>query len=240
MDQLLENPEDNIKVEEEISKVVESHEFADSYTYDVKRHLWCELNFSLPMKYPNLDLTTILKETASKAVIDEIPLIKRAITYEKDDELMLKTDGINITEMCKFNKILDLNRLYTNDIHAMTKTYGIEAGRQIIVKEIQNVFGAYGITVDVRHLYLIADYMTFDGTVKPLSRVGMQSSASPLQQISFESSLKFLKEATVYGKKDNLDSPSSCLMLGQPCKNGTGSFSLITDYNSFLKYYNFY
>lgn len=98
--------------------------------------------------------------------------------------------------------------------------------------------------------------MTFDGTFKPLSRTGMEASASPLQQMSFESTLKFLKSAIVTSKKknwitsksiinsfnaffviagrlDNLNSPSSCLMVGQPCKSGTGAFSCLTD-NSYL------
>lgn len=95
------------------------------------------------------------------------------------------------------------------------------------MQEVQNVFKVYGITVDPRHLLLIADYMTFDGTFKPLSRRGLESSASPLQQMSFESSLKFLQDATISGRKENLESPSSRLMIGQPCKSGTGAFSLL-------------
>ncbi|KAK2577670.1 hypothetical protein KPH14_000842 [Odynerus spinipes] len=85
----------------------------------------------------------------------------------------------------------------------------------------------YGITVDTRHLSLIADYMTFDGTFQPLSRKGMDDSASPLQQMSFESSLNFLRNATLRGKQDDLVSPSSRLMLGQPCRSGTGACSLL-------------
>lgn len=103
----------------------------------------------------------------------------------------------------------------------------------LIGQEVQTVFQVYGITVDPRHLLLIADYMTFDGTFKPLSRVGIESSASPLQQMSFESTLKFLKSAIVTSRLDNLSSPSSCLMVGQPCKSGTGSFTCMTN-NNFL------
>jgi len=36
---------------------------------------------------------------------------------------------------------------------------GIEAGRATIINEIKSVFGVYGISVDRRHLSLIADYM---------------------------------------------------------------------------------
>lgn len=137
--------------------------------------------------------------------------------------------------MFEYDKILDLNKLYTNDIHAVARTYGIEAAARVVVTEVQNVFKVYGITVDPRHLSLISDYMTFDGTFKPLNRKGIESSASPLQQISFESALQFLKSAVVQGRKDNINSPSSCLMLGHPCKTGTGSFGLVNDLTYILK-----
>jgi DNA-directed RNA polymerase I subunit RPA1 len=101
--------------------------------------------------------------------------------------------------MFKYDKILDLHRLYTNDIYAVSQTYGIEAAYRVIMKEIKDVFKMYGITVDTRHLSLIADYMTFEGTFQPLSRKGMEDSTSPLQQMSFESSLNFLKNATLQG-----------------------------------------
>ena len=57
-----------------------------------------------------------------------------------------------------------------------------------------------GIVVDPRHLSLVSDYMCFEGVYKPLNRHGIQSSSSPLQQMTFETSYKFLKEATMMGK----------------------------------------
>lgn len=174
-------------------------------------------------------LSSILKELAQKAVIHEVSNIKRAIIYKNNDNVVvLKTDGINMKEICKYNTILEVNRLYSNDIHAIAQTYGIEAANKVIVREVTNVFNVYGITVDYRHLSLIADYMTFDGTFQPLSRKGMESSSSPLQQMSFESSLQFLRNATGFGNTDKLNSPSSRLMVGLPVRNGTGSFDLLT------------
>lgn len=38
-------------------------------------------------------------------------------------------------------------------------SYGVEMARALILKEVQGVFGAYNIDVDIRHLELIADYM---------------------------------------------------------------------------------
>lgn len=181
------------------------------------------------MKYKQPNISSIIKELAHKTVIHQVDRIKRAIIYKGNkDEQTLKTDGINIVEMFKHNTILDINRLYSNDIHAIARTYGIEAAAQVIVQEVTNVFKVYGITVDRRHLSLIADYMTFDGTFQPLSRKGMEHSSSPLQQMSFESCLQFLKNAAGAGCGDELNSPSSRLMVGLPVKNGTGAFELLT------------
>ncbi|CAK9825352.1 DNA-directed RNA polymerase I subunit RPA1 [Anthophora retusa] len=208
--------------------VISMYMHALEYEYDEEKLAWCKLSFWLPLKMIKLDLPTIIRNVANRIVLWEVPCIKRAFTFQNNDgETVLKTDGINIIEMFKYDKSLNLNKLYSNDIYGMSQTYGIEAANRIIIKEVRDVFKMYGITVDPRHLSLIADYMTFDGTFLPLSRKGMEDAASPLQQMSFESSLNFLKNATLQGKRDNLVSPSSRLMLGQPCKSGTGACSLL-------------
>lgn len=48
------------------------------------------------MSFRNIDLSIVLKDVAKKAVITEVPYIRRAITYNKGDDVMLKTDGINM------------------------------------------------------------------------------------------------------------------------------------------------
>lgn len=55
--------------------------------------------------------------------------------------------------------VIGLNDIMSNDIYAGLITYGVEMARALILKEIRNVFGAYNIDVDIRHLELIADYM---------------------------------------------------------------------------------
>ena len=83
--------------------------------------------------------------------------------------------GANIEAMFAHENILDLKKLHCNNIHDMAQYYGIEAANKTIVYEIVNVFSAYGITVNPRHLSLIADYMTFDGTYKPFNRIGKKN-----------------------------------------------------------------
>lgn len=209
-----------------VTDVISNLKEATNYSFDTKHYKWCELTVLFPISFLRVDLSQALREAAMKSVIHEIKNIKRAITNKEKNVLFLKTEGINILQMFKYNHLLDLNKLYSNDIHAIANTYGIEAANKVIITEIQNVFNVYGITVDPRHLSLVADYMTYNGIFEPMSRKGMEASSSPLQQMSFESSLIFLREAVLNSKKDNIRSASSCLMLGQPCRGGTGSFSL--------------
>lgn len=51
----------------------------------------------LPMTNKNIDFSTLLREVARSSVIHEVKGIKRAITHPKDKDLILRTDGINIT-----------------------------------------------------------------------------------------------------------------------------------------------
>ncbi|PVV00927.1 hypothetical protein BB560_004674 [Smittium megazygosporum] len=122
---------------------------------------------------------------------------------------------------------VDIEKLYTNDIYAILQTYGVEAARAAIQREISNVFGVYHIEVDKRHLGLLADYMTFEGTYKPFNRVGIDSNVSPLAKMSFETTTNFLRDASVHGDFDTLDGPSARIVVGRPVESGTGSFDLV-------------
>ena len=71
----------------------------------------------------------------------------------------------------------------------------------LLPQEMRDVFAAYGIDVDYHHLSLIADYMTFEGRYKAFNRMGLDSNPSPLQKMSFETTMSFLKSATLQGKE---------------------------------------
>ena len=55
--------------------------------------------------------------------------------------------------------LIDDKTIYSNDIWALLCTYGVEAARAAILREVGGVFDVYKIDVDNRHLELIADYM---------------------------------------------------------------------------------
>ncbi|XP_056626087.1 DNA-directed RNA polymerase I subunit RPA1 [Triplophysa dalaica] len=214
-----------------INSVLRFSDVIEDYKYDSEHGLWCELTMVLPVSKVHVDLTSVVVKQARNAVVMETKGIARCLlnevtTKQGNKELMLNTEGINMQELFKYTDILDLNRLYSNEIHAMANTYGIEVALKVIEKEIKDVFAVYGIEVDPRHLSLVADYMCFEGVYKPLNRFGIQSNSSPLQQMTFETSFKFLKQATMLGSYDKLTSPSACLVVGKVVKGGTGIFDL--------------
>nr|XP_023655802.1 DNA-directed RNA polymerase I subunit RPA1 [Paramormyrops kingsleyae] len=222
-------PEDQNQLR--VNRVLDLSTAIESYRYDSQSDLWCEVMLALPLSNVRLDLTSLVASQAQSAIVHEIKGISRCLLSEVTSQhgekrLLLNTEGINLQEVIKYGDILDLNRLYSNEIHAMANTYGIEVAVRVIEKEIKDVFAVYGIEVDPRHLSLVADYMCFEGEYKPLNRFAIESSSSPLQQMTFETSYKFLKQATMMGSQDKLCSPSACLVVGKVVKGGTGLFDL--------------
>ncbi|XP_055096768.1 DNA-directed RNA polymerase I subunit RPA1 isoform X3 [Symphalangus syndactylus] len=218
-------------MERRVQAVREIHSFIDDYQYDTEESLWCQVTVKLPLMKINFDMSSLVVSLAHGAVIYATKGITRCLLNEttnnkNEKELVLNTEGINLPELFKYAEVLDLRRLYSNDIHAMANTYGIEAALRVIEKEIKDVFAVYGIAVDPRHLSLVADYMCFEGVYKPLNRFGIRSNSSPLQQMTFETSFQFLKQATLLGSHDELRSPSACLVVGKVVKGGTGLFEL--------------
>ncbi|KAJ8015168.1 hypothetical protein DPEC_G00023340 [Dallia pectoralis] len=214
-----------------VNAVLDISSCIEGYSYDSQQGLWCEVQLAMPVNKVHFDLTSLVVAVAQNAVVTETKGITRCLLSEvtkKDGskEMELKTEGINMHELFNHSDILDVDRLYSNEIHAMANTYGIEVALRVIEKEIKDVFAVYGIEVDPRHLSLVADYMCFEGVYKPLNRFAIRSNASPLQQMTFETSYKFLKQATTLGFHDELVSPSACLVVGKVVKGGTGIFDL--------------
>uniref|UniRef100_A0A2I4CXF0 DNA-directed RNA polymerase subunit n=1 Tax=Austrofundulus limnaeus TaxID=52670 RepID=A0A2I4CXF0_AUSLI len=214
-----------------VNSVLQINSAIESYSFDQEQELWCEVQLALPLNKVHFDLTSVLSTLAQNAVVMETKGLTRCLLSETtsksgEKQMVLNTEGINMHEVFKHSDILDINRLYSNEVHAMANTYGIEVALKVIEKEIKDVFAVYGIEVDPRHLSLVADYMCFEGVYKPLNRHAIQSNSSPLQQMTFETSYKFLKQATMLGSHDQLVSPSACLVVGKLVRGGTGLFEL--------------
>lgn len=109
----------------------------------------------------------------------------------------------------------------------MLDLYGIEAGRATIIREMDQVFRSHSISVDNRHLNLIADFMTKTGTFVPFNRAGLKGATSPFMKMSFETTVAFLRDAVLEGDWDDLRGPSASLVVGRVGRVGTGAFDVL-------------
>lgn len=155
----------------------------------------------------------------------------QAVHVKMDEgKVSLECEGVNLLGLCQLPlKSVDHNKIYTNNIRHVRNTYGVEAARTSVVREIRAVFNHYGIGVDHRHLSLIADYMTHAGGLRPFSRLGMMHSTSPLLQMTYETSGQYLAAACKDAVVDTMHSPASSIILGQPPAVGTGMVELLVD-----------
>ena len=68
--------------------------------------------------------------------------------------------------------------------------------------------------------------MTHTGGYKPFNRTGIRDNVSPLCKASFETTGRFVADATLYGDFDTLSNPSARIVLGKPPYVGSGAFSV--------------
>ena len=80
-----------------------------------------------------------------------------------------------------------------------------------------------GLTVDIRHIMLVADLMTCDGEVKQIGRHGISGEkASVFARAAFEVTVNHLLDAGMRGDVDKLEGVTENIIVGQPIRMGTG------------------
>ncbi|KRX27038.1 DNA-directed RNA polymerase I subunit RPA1 [Trichinella nelsoni] len=220
-----------------VKMVVEQDSLITDYRYDSKRNHWCKATVKVCSMCDDGSIQVWGDRHAS------VRDIKRCMLTEQNGELFLITEGINLKVLdgevfIGFFKpmlfvfterpdIFNVDRIYCNNIHTMASMYGIEAAAQSIIRETKNVFASYGIEVDHRHLSLLSDYMTHTGKYYSFSRNYMNSSTSPFQKMSFETTVNYMKEALTRRTLDTMQTPSANLVVGRLPRLGTGFFDVL-------------
>jgi DNA-directed RNA polymerase III subunit RPC1 len=88
------------------------------------------------------------------------------------DNFVLLLEGTGLRQVLGQDGI-EGKKTKSNHIMEMADVLGIEAGRVSIVEEIRGVMESHGITVDARHVLLLADTMTFTGKILGNTRHGL-------------------------------------------------------------------
>ncbi|MDD3084016.1 MAG: DNA-directed RNA polymerase subunit A'' [Candidatus ainarchaeum sp.] len=168
------------------------------------------------------ELLNLLKEK-----VHGIKGIEKTLLVKEENEYIIKTSGSNLKAVLKLEYI-DQSRVFTNDIIETSKILGIEAARQLTAQELKKVLDDNGIAVDIRHIMLLADLMTYTGEIKGVVRTGITKlKASPFARASFEETTKHLLDAAFKGEEEKLTGVVENLIAGQPIKVGTGMVELL-------------
>jgi DNA-directed RNA polymerase subunit A" len=175
------------------------------------------------------ELSKLEKTVASKLVRGIVGIQRVLVRRASSGEYVLYTVGSELKRL-RNQKVdgVDFTRTMTNNIAEIEEVLGIEAARNAIVEEMLNTLNEQGLDVDPRHIMLIADAMTMDGTVKQIGRHGIAGEkASVLSRAAFEVTVDNLLDAAVHGETDELKGVTENVIVGQPIKLGTGAVELV-------------
>lgn len=162
------------------------------------------------------------------AVIQGLDGIERAILRKQPNgEYVIYTAGSNLRDVLAEDKV-DRKRTTTNSIQEIYDVLGVEAARNSIINEASRTLEEQGLTVDIRHIMLVADLMTNDGDVKAIGRHGISGrKSSVLARAAFEITATHLLHAALTGETDDLDGVAENIIVGQPVTLGTGAVNLV-------------
>ena len=177
---------------------------------------------------PGYKILQNTNETLKSLKIKGIDGIKRVIIRKEPNEgYIIYSEGSNLKEVLDIEGV-DPYRVTTNDIHAIARELGIEAARNMIIHEANATLSEQGLNVDMRHIMLVADVMTADGTVRAIGRHGVSGEkSSVLSRAAFEITVNHLLLASQRGESDELNGVAENIIVGQPVNLGTGAIELV-------------
>lgn len=117
-----------------------------------------------------------LATTIQNVVVAGLPNIARAVIAVDDAKqpptYKLCIEGYGLREVIATYGVVG-ERTRSNNICEIYQTLGIEAARTIIMSEITDVMEGHGMSVDWRHIMLLASQMTARGEVLGITRHGL-------------------------------------------------------------------
>ncbi len=168
-----------------------------------------------------------LVEKIKRLSLKGVEGIKRVVIRKEGDEYVLYTEGSSIKKVMQFEGV-DPTRIKTNNISEIGEVLGIEAARNAIINEATDTLREQGLSVDVRHIMLVADIMTVDGELKQIGRHGVSGEkASVLARAAFEVTVNHILDAAIRGDVDDLKGVTENVIVGQPIQLGTGDVTLV-------------
>jgi DNA-directed RNA polymerase subunit A" len=183
--------------------------------------------FIITSNDPSYKTLQYLMDSLKTLKIKGIDNIERAIIRNDPKGYIIYTEGSHLQKVLELDGI-DFSKTKTNGLVEISEVLGIEAARNAIMHEADKTLSDQGLTVDIRHIMLVADVMTTDGDVKAIGRHGISGSKpSVLARAAFEITSTHLLQAGITGEYDHLAGVAENIIVGQPVTLGTGAVNLV-------------
>ncbi len=169
-----------------------------------------------------------LANKMKNAIVKGVKGIHRAVVIrDEKGEYFIRASGFNIIGASE-HPAVDPSRVYTNNVKEIERIYGIEAARNAIKKEINDVMNMQRLYVDIRHITLISDAMTHSGDIKSIGRHGLSGQKTGvLGRAAFEETVKHLINASSIAEEEHLVGVTENIIVGQTVPVGTGKIKLL-------------
>jgi len=180
-------------------------------------HVFCE---------PEIKLDSFLQNNLLVTTICGIDGV-RSISYQKCEKLKvwyIQTQGGTLKDFYALDDI-DVENTSTDNIWDIYNTLGIEAAREFRIKEMVEIMGS---GVDLSHIKLRADRLTFTGTIQSLTRYTMRGE-KPFSKVGFEEIMENFYRTARDAEVDDLTGVSASIICGKRAKVGTSMFDIKLD-----------
>jgi hypothetical protein len=128
--------------------------------------------------------------------------------------------------------LVDMTRTLSNNVWDIYTTFGVEAVRQYMIDEFSKIMEG----INICHVMLLVDKMTYLGSISSISRYTMRLEESgPFGKASFEETLDNFLKAGIFGQEEPTRGVSASIICGKRAPIGTGLCEVSMDLNKFVK-----
>lgn len=157
--------------------------------------------------------------SSSQIKIDEIDLdIRRVHEQLQNFKLvMCVTDGTNLRDIF-LDEDVDTELTFSNDPWEILQVLGIEALRMLLIREYLAI-----AAVDPRHIELLVNAITFEGTFRSMAYTSIQPAESGvMKKMVYDKTLENARKSAIFGAIDPAKSVTAGMIAGRLLHTGTG------------------
>lgn len=196
--------------------------FVDTESIDLPEN---RLAFIDQSNVKEIFLEEVVLPVLKKITVAGIEGIEQMFFNRDDEKWMIETEGSNFPEVLA-HPAVDMERVLSSNVWDIYDSLGVEAARQFMIEQ----FSAIMTGINICHIMLLVDKMTFKGTISSISRYTMRKEESgPMGKASFEETLDNFLKAGLYGQHESTQGVSASIICGKRPHIGTGLCELKMD-----------